>query len=181
MHTSRLLIAVLIAALAIQASAQTPADDPRRVKPTAAMARLNHFVGNYVTVMERKGKSLQGTMEIKPVVGGWYLERTNYTRSENGEIDSEIRSLITWDPERGHYRIWRFVQLTPQDRHDGVGRFEGEEFIEEYPIERSSGPGRLLRNRITMTSRNEMRIVSEVEHADGKVAQRGVIIATRVK
>ena len=55
--------------------------------------------------MDRNGQKLPGTMEIKPAVGGWYIERIDYTRSGDGKIDSETRSLITWDPALGYYRI----------------------------------------------------------------------------
>ena len=170
---------LLAAALPPAACAQAAREDPQRRKPTAELARLAPFLGSYTTVMERKGRSLPGTMEIRPVVGGWYLERVNFTRSDDGSIESEIRSLITWDPALGHYRIWRFVQLTPQRKHDGVGRFEGDVFIEEYELERGDADRRILRNRISMTGRDEMRIVNEFEGDDGKVAVRGVITARR--
>ena len=171
----------LAAAFPYACAAQSGADDPRRRKPVAELARLAPFVGTWATAMDRKGKTLPGTMVIEPVVNGWYLERTNRTRSEDGALDSEIRSLITWDPARGYYRIWRFVQLVPQDKHDGVGRFEDGAFVEEYAFPPGDPERKILRNRISLHGPDEMRIVSEIEGADGTVAVRGVVTARRAE
>jgi hypothetical protein len=169
----------LFAAFSNTGLSQTASNDPRRKKPTAELERLKHFLGKYTTVMDRNGQKLPGTMEVNSVVGGWYIERINFTKSADEKIDSEIRSLITWDPALGYYRIWRFVQLTPQTKHDGVGRFEGDAFIEEYEFEGTSKGQQILRNRITMPDKDEMRIVSEIQSSDGKVSPRGIIIAKR--
>ena len=158
---------------------QTSANDPRRVKPAAELERLHQFLGSYTTTMDMKGRKLPGTMEVKTVVGGWYVERINYSKSDDGTVDSEIRSLITWDPAERHYRIWRFVQLTPQKKHDGIGRFVDDAFVEEFEFEGTGKGNQILRNRITMPSKNEMRIVNEIQSADGTVALRGVIVAKR--
>jgi hypothetical protein len=181
-YTSKLfIIFFLIAAFSFIGFSQTASNDPRRRKPTVELDKLQHFLGKYTTIMDRNSQKLHGTMEINPAVGGWYIERINYTKSEDGKIDSEIRSLITWDPALKHYRIWRFVQLTPQEKHDGVGRFEGDVFIEEYEFEGTNKGQQILRNRITMPNKDEMRIVNEIQSSDGKVTLRGVIIAKRVK
>ena len=174
-------IAFLVAAFSTAGLSQTAASDPRRQKPTAELEKLNHFLGKYSTTMERNGQKLPGTMEIKSVVGGWYIERINFTKSEDGKVDSEIRSMITWDPALGVYRIWRFVQLTPQSKHDGTGRFEADVFIEEYEFEGTGKGQQILRNRVSMPNKDEMRIVNEIQGSDGTVSPRGIIIAKRVR
>ena len=181
-HLSKIVaIIFLVVAAPVMVPSQTAKNDPRRTKPTAELDRLKQFLGSYTTTMDLNGQKLPGTMEVKSVVGGWYIERVNYTKSEGGTIDSEIRSLITWDPARGHYRIWRFVQLTPQAKHDGTGRFEGDVFVEEYEFEGTDKGQQILRNRITTPSGDEMRIINEIQSSDGKVSPRGVIVAKRVQ
>ena len=175
------IVPVAVMLLAAQATAQTTSVDPRRAPPTEQLRRLAPFLGEYTTTMEQTGRTLSGKMDLKLVVNGFYIERTNLSATPDGKIDSEIRSMITWDPTLGKYRIWRFVALAPQRQHDGVAWFDGDTFIEEYPIEGSPSGQRLLRNRITMPSANEMRIVNEIDYVNGKTSVRGVITAKRIK
>ena len=179
--TKAVAIFFLIVAESTVSFGQTAANDPHRRKPTAELDQLRRYLGKYTTVMDRNGQQLPGTMEVKPAVGGWYVEWINYTKSEDGKIDSEIRSLITWDPALGHYRIWRFVQLTPQKKNDGTARFEGDVFIQEFEFETEDKGRQILRNRITMPGHDEMRIVNEIESSDGTVKLRGIITARRAK
>lgn len=153
--------------------------EPRRQKPTAQLEKLIPSIGTYSLTMEQSGRTLTGTMEVKPVVKGFYIERIITTKSEDGKVDSEIRSLITWDPAIQRYRIWRFVPLVPQKRHDGMGWFDGEVFIEEYEIEANDRNQRYLRNYITVTNNDEVKIVNEWEYTDGTKAVRGIIRVKR--
>lgn len=161
------------------APAQTARTDPRRIPPAAQLGLLKPFLGEYEVTMTQQNRVLTGTMEIKTAINGFYIERTNITKSTDGAIDSEIRSFITWDPALGSYRIWRFVALLPQRKHDGVGRFEGQEFIEEYDIEGVTP--QVLRNRVTMVGTDQIRIVNEIQHADGRISLRGVIVGRRIR
>ena len=154
--------------------------DPRR-KPTAELEKLIPSIGSYSLIMEQSGQKLTGTMEVKTAVKGYYIERIITTKSDDGKIDSEIRSLITWDPAIQRYRIWRFVPLVPQKRHDGIGWFDGEVFIEEYEIEATERKQRFLRNYITVTSKNEVKIINEIEYTDGKKTVRGIITTKRTE
>jgi hypothetical protein len=174
-------VPVTIVLVATQAMTQTTPVDPRRIPPTEQLGRLAPFLGEYITTMEQTGRILSGRMELKLVVNGFYIERTNLSATPDGKVNSEIRSMITWDQKLGKYRIWRFVALAPQRQHDGVAWFDGDTFIEEYPIEESPNGQRLLRNRITMPSTNEMRIINEIEFLDGKTSIRGIITAKRTK
>ena len=173
-------ILALILLLPLSADGQTPAD-PRRVPPTEQLGRLASFLGEYSTTMQQANRIVHGTMDSKLVVRGFYIERVNVGKTDDGKVDSEIRSLITWDPAIGKYRIWRFVPLTPQKQHDGLAWFAGDEFIEEYPIEESPTGQKLLRNRSRVISPDEIRIVNEIDYADGRTVVRGVITATRAK
>ena len=166
---------------ASKAFSQTAPVDPRRVPPTEQLGRLASFLGEYSTTMEQSNRIVPGTMDVKLVVKGFYIERVNVGKTEDGKVDSEIRSLITWDPALGKYRIWRFVPLTPQKQHDGIAWFHGDEFVEQYPIENSPTGQKTLRNRTTVINPNELRIVNEIDYADGRTVVRGVITAKRLK
>jgi len=173
-----LLFSILMLPLTL--SAQQDSTDPRRVKPVEQLERLKPFLGKFSLTMQQSNRTLTGTIIAEPVVKGWYIERVITSKIEDGSIDSEIRSLITWDATLGKYRIWRFVPLTPQAKHDGVGWFEGNTFIEEYEFEPSKGFSNFLRNRITMITDNEMKIVNEVRSASGVTSTRGIITAKRL-
>ena len=175
-----MVIAVLIALGLVAGSAQTSRSDPRRIPPTAELDKLKHFLGEYTTSFEQGTTKLPGTMEIRSAIKGFYIERINLTRGQDGKIDSEIRSLITWDPDIGQYLIWRFVPLLPQRKHDGVGRFEGNVFVEEYEFEGTNKQKQILRNRITTDGKDDIRIVNEIQQSDGTIKPRGVIVAKRV-
>jgi hypothetical protein len=175
------VLAAIPLVFASKANSQNAPLDPRRVPPTEQLGRLASFLGAYSTTMEQLNRVVSGTMEMKLVVKGFYIERVNVGKTDDGKVDSEIRSLITWDPALGKYRIWRFVPLTPQRQHDGLAWFEGDEFVEEYPIEDSPTGQKTLRNRTTVTRPDELRIINEIDYTDGRTVVRGVITAKRVR
>lgn len=155
--------------------------DSRRVKPTEQLGKLKPFMGEFSLEMDQSNRTLTGMMKTEFVVKGWYIERMMTSKTEDGTIDSEIRSLITWDPKINRYRIWRFVPLVPIAKHDGIGWFEGDTFIEEYEFDPSDTKRKLLRNRITMLNADELRIVNEIEDFSGRSSVRGIITAKRLK
>ncbi len=61
------------------------------------------------------------------------------------------------------------------------GRFEGNEFIEELEGKAPDGSKEIFRNRWTITNKNEVRIVSEIQDAIRKVKQFGLTLAKREK
>ncbi len=171
MHVQIFLLSLLILPFTI--IAQSDSTDTRRIKPVEQLERLKPFLGKFSLTMQQSNKTLTGTITAEPVVKGWYIERVITSKTVDGSIDSEIRSLITWDPSISKYRIWRFVPLTPQAKHDGTGWFDGDTFIEEYEFESSKGQSTSLRNRISMTSNDEMKIVNEIKNASGVTSIRG--------
>ena len=179
MKFSFLFAAILL--LSTVLFAQQDSTDPRRIKPTEQLERLKRYIGEFSLIMDQSNRKLTGMIKTEFVVKGWYIERTITSKTDDGTIDSEIRCLITWDPNINRYRIWRFVPLSPIAKHDGVGWFDGDTFIEEYEFDPSDTKRKLLRNRITMTNADEIKIVNEIEDNTGKISIRGIITAKRLK
>ena len=179
MKFSFLFAAILI--LSTVLFAQQDSTDLRRIKPTEQLERLKPYIGEFSLIMDQSNRILTGMIKAEFVVKGWYIERTITSKTDDGTIDSEIRCLITWDPKSNRYRIWRFVPLSPIAKHDGVGWFDGDTFIEEYEFDPSETKRKLLRNRITMTNADEIKIVNEIEDNTGKISIRGIITAKRLK
>ena len=149
--------------------------DPKNVPkpPSVELSKLSPFLGTYSITAQYAGASWSGTMTIEAVIKGWYVERTILVTTEG--IDREFHSMITFDRNAQQYRIWRF-ETFPAGHNEGTGRFDGDQFIEEY----SSGDGSILRNLNAIVSANELRIVTEVQEADGKIEQVGITTAKRV-
>ena len=148
--------------------------------PTAELKKFEPFLGKYTVTSDYAGLKFSGTLEMKPVIKGWYIERTILVKNDDGRIDREYRSMITFDTSLKSYRIWRFETTQPKN-NEMSGRFEGNEFIEELEVRKRDGSKEISRNRITMTNKDEMRIVTEIQDATGKVRQFGLTLAKREK
>ncbi|MFN2455907.1 MAG: hypothetical protein ABR577_16985 [Pyrinomonadaceae bacterium] len=171
-------IAFLIVAFTAVCSAQT---DPHNVPkpPSAELKKFEPLLGKYNLTSDFAGHKWSGTMEIKPAVRGWYVERILVIKSAEG-VDREFRLMITYDQTLKRYRIWRFETTPPLMKNEGVGRFDGDVFVEEYELDTPDGSKSILRNRTT-TNNNEVRTITEVVDASGKVTPIGITIAKRVK
>jgi hypothetical protein len=145
--------------------------------PAAELAALQPFFGAYEhddNYWEGMGP-FRGTLEVRPAVKGWYVEWIINT--QYGPIDRQLRMLITWDRELGHYRVWRFETLPqlPPGAVEAEARFEGEEFVMEWRNTPGPAGGRgTFRNRIRMESPDELVVVSEVEPEAGGLIRLGV-------
>ena len=175
-----LLMLSTILLCAFSATAQT---DPNNVPkpPTAELKKFEPFLGKYTVTSDYGGLKFSGTLEIKPVIKGWYIERTILGKNGDGRIDRELRLMITFDTSLKSYRLWRFETVPPQTNNEMTGRFEENAFIEEAELKNRDGSKRIFRNRITMTNKDEVRIVTESQNATGKVTPIGVTIGKRVK
>ena len=174
-----LLMLLTILLCAFSATAQT---DPNNVPkpPAAELSKFEPFLGRYNQTMDYAGLKFSGTLEIKTAVKGWYIERIILTKTDDGKIDREYRSMVTFDKRLKSYRIWRF-ETVPPTNNEMTGRFEGNEFIDELEFKNRDGSKGLFRNRHTMTNKDELRIVTESQDATGKVTPIGETIAKRVK
>ena len=167
----------LILLCAFSATAQT---DPNNVPkpPTAELKKFEPFLGTYNLTADYAKLKWSGTLEIKPAIKDWYIERTIPIKTEG--IDREYRAMITFDASLKSYRVWDFQTLPPKN-NERSGRFEGNEFIEELEIKRRDGSKSILRSRYTMPNKDEVRIVTEDQDAAGKVTLVGLTTGKRVK
>ncbi len=148
-----------------------PADELKKFEP---------FLGKYDQTMDYAGLKWSGTLEFKPAIKGWYIERIILTKTDDGKIDREYRSMITYDKNLKDYRVWGFETLPPNYVEHTI-RFEGNDFIEEWEVKMRDGSKSTHRSRFTMTDKDELRILTENQDATGKIKQIGVTRAKRVK
>ncbi len=169
------VLLVVVICFALKTNAQiNPNNIPK--PPTAELEKHKPFFGKWKISSIYAGLNFSGTLEIKSAIKGWYIERTILVKSSDGKIDREYRSMVTYDSTVGHYRIWRFETMPPGKIIEGKGRFEGSTFIEEWEFR----PGNVFRNRHILVNKNEMRIETESENANGEIRHIGVTPGKRV-
>ena len=178
---SAIRTAVLIVLVFAQAAHAQANPDSIPEPPTEALSRLRPFLGAYVVSGQYLGRDWAGTLDLRPAVHGWYVETEINVHS--GPIDRQLRMMITWDPAAERYRIWRFETMpaSPKDRAEGMGWFEGNQFVMEWREPAPDGaPGR-FRNRFRMVGRDSLEIISEGERDNGAggVIRIGVTAARR--
>lgn len=151
--------------------------------PTARLKIYDPFFGKYNMASDYGGLKFNGTIEVKPVIKGWYVEQTILVKSQGNKIDREFRMMVTYDTIQQKYRVWRFETLPPALGETTL-RTEGNDIILEMQVPpiKESEPPEIFYNRYSMVSKDRMKIVSEVHSLDGKVIERiGVSDATRIK
>ena len=159
--------------------------DPNRIPkpPTEKLKIYEPFFGKYNMTSDYSGIIFNGTIEIKPVIKGWYIEQTILVKSSDNRIDREFRMMVTYDSIQNKYRVWRFETLPPIGSETTL-RTEGNDIILEakFPPLTPGGQEEIFYNRYTMVTPDSMRIVSEVRSPEGKlIEQVGVSTATRIR
>ena len=73
--------------------------DPNNVPkpPIEKLKIFEPYFGNYKHTMNYAGMDWSGTMEIKPIIKGWYVDWTILTKSADNKIDREYHMLVTYD------------------------------------------------------------------------------------
>ena len=178
-----LLPLLLIVCLATStALGQTdPANVPK--PPSAQLKIYEPFFGRYNMTSDYGGLKFKGTIEVKPVIKGWYVEQTILVKSPDKRIDREFRMLVTYDTIQHKYRVWRFETLPPAPGETTL-RTEGADIILEMTIPplKEGGQPEIFYNRYSMVSKDHMKVISEIHSLDGKVTEHvGVSEATRIK
>ena len=151
--------------------------------PTSYLKIYQPFFGKYRMTSDYGRLKFNGTMEVKPVIKGWYVEQTIIVKSEDNKIDREFRMMVTYDTVKQKYRVWRFETLPPVASETTL-RTEGADIILEMQVPplKEGGQPEIIYNRYTMVSKDSMKIISEVRSLDGKVIEQiGVSNATRIK
>ena len=131
--------------------------------------------------MNYAGMDWSGTMEIKPIIKGWYVDWTILTKSADNKIDREYHMLVTYDTTVNTYRVWRFETLPPNKNEISLST-EGADIIVEMKVKGPKGQPAIFYNRYSKPTNDEIKVVTELRSPDGKVLQLiGVTTATRVR
>ena len=178
-------IGTFLASLIVFSGVAWAQSDPRNVPkpPAEELAKFRPYLGMYEHTMEWMGLPFSGTLEVKPAVMGWYVEWIIHTHHQQA-IDRENRLIMTWDRNLKKYRAWRFETLDPlpPEVAEGEVRFTGEEMIMEWkgPAEPFRGMAvKFYRNRIRLTGKDELEIITDMEGRNGEVRRLGVTRAKR--
>ncbi len=158
--------------------------DPNNVPkpPTEKLKIFEPYFGKYNQTMLYAGIKFSGTMEIKPAIKGWYVDWTILTKSEDNKIDREFRMMVTYDSTLNKYLAWGFETL-PHLNWECTISTEGTDLIIEWLIPaKGDKPARILYDRRSKPSADEIKIVTELHSLDGKLLRQvGVTTATRIK
>lgn len=159
-------------------------NDPNTKPPTEKLKIFEPYFGKYVQTMNFAGRKWSGTMEIKPIIKGWYVDWTIYTKSEDNKIDREYHMLVTYDTTMNKYRIWRFETLPPNNNEISLST-EGTDINVEMIMpdyDGPNGPRAIFYNRYSKPASDQIKIVTEFHSMDGKVLEKiGVTTATKIK
>jgi hypothetical protein len=159
MRTTRKATTIVIALFAVCVIC-FPQTDPKNVPqpPTAELKKFDPFLGKYQVSGEFANLPWTGTLELKRVIKGWYIEQIILVKTEG--IDREFRILATWDKNVQKYRLWGFQTLPIMPDNGGEIRFEGDEMITEWVSVRPDGSRVTSSNRYRFVSKDELEIVS---------------------
>jgi hypothetical protein len=141
----------LWAAVLVAPAAHAQADTSNIPQPPSReLMRFQRFMGSYTLTGHYLGLDWRGSLDVRPAVKGWYVEWE--INAHSGPIDRQLRMMVTWDPQLERYRMWRFETFLPEPvgRAEGVGRFEGDEFVQEWKTFTPDGAPGVLRNRFLM-------------------------------
>jgi hypothetical protein len=171
--------AILIALLAICAVC-FPQTDPRNVPqpPTAELRRFDPFLGKFKVSGEYAHLQWTGTLELKKVIKGWYIEQIILVKTEG--IDREFWILATWDKNVQKYRLWGFQTLPIMPDNGGEIRFEGDEMITEWVSARPDGSKATFSNRYRFVSKDGLEILSYRQVGNGPAEKIGFFRAKRM-
>jgi hypothetical protein len=157
--------------------------DPNNIPkpPIEKLKIFEPYFGNYKHTMNYAGMDWSGTMEIKPIIKGWYVDWTILTKSADNKIDREYHMLVTYDTAMNKYRIWRFETMPPNNNEISLST-DGTDIIIEMKVQGPNGRQGIFYNRYSKPTTDEIKVVTELRSTEGKVLQPiGVTTATRIK
>jgi hypothetical protein len=175
------LFLIIILTLSIKSGAQTEVVNVPR-QSLAELKKFNPYLGMYNVNGEWQGSKFTGTFEWKPAIKNWYLESTIQVQDESKKMDRELRIMMTWDAKLQKYRLWRFQTSphSPPDQLEGEAKFINDELVQEWKFKDETGEY-TFRNRLKMTSPDQLLIISEEEEGvSKKVTQLGTTSCTRI-
>ncbi|HXM21030.1 MAG TPA: nuclear transport factor 2 family protein [Terriglobales bacterium] len=177
MRSSRITSVILSALLAV-GTICFPQTDPKNVPqpPTAELAKFDPFLGKYEASGDFVNLPWTGSLELRKVIKGWYIEQIILVETEG--IDREFRILATWDKNVQKYRLWGFQTLPMM--LEGEVRFEGDEMITEWVSVRPDGSQARSSNRYRCVSKDELEILSYRQVGNGPTEKIGFLKGKRV-
>lgn len=139
--------------------------DPKKVPqpPAAELRKFDPFLGKYQVSGDFANVPWTGTLELRKVIKGWYIEQIILVKTEG--IDREFRILATWDKNVQKYHLWGFQTLPTM--LEGEIRFEGDEMITEWVSARPDGTKATFSNRYRFVSKDELEILSYRQVGNG--------------
>ncbi len=89
--------------------------------------------------------------------------------------------LIAWDTNEKKYRVWRFETNTPLPAPEGVITFVTDnEWFAEWPnFPQPGGKKATYFSRLILKNKDELEIITDVLHADGKRERLGIVRCKR--
>lgn len=178
MRPSLRISAILSAMLALCAIC-SPQTDPKNVPqpPTAELRKFDPFLGKFQVSGDYSNLPWTGTLELKKVIKGWYIEQTILVKTEG--IDREFQILATWDKNAQKYRLWGFQTLPIMPDNGGEIRFEADEMITEWLSSRPDGSTAMFSNRYKFVSKGELEILSYRQIGNGPAEKIGLLKGKR--
>jgi hypothetical protein len=175
----KLLASLIFTLASLISSGQTDTSNIPK-PPTEKLKVLEPYFGNYALTGNYGNLKWSGTMEVKPIIKGWYVEWIILVKSEANKIDREFHMMITWDDQINKYRVWWF-QTTPQFPELDL-KIEGSDIIVEAKYKTPDGETRINYNRYSMPNKDQIKTVTEIHSVDGKkIKDIGVSFANRIK
>ena len=175
----KLFITLLFASIGLVAISQSNTANP----PVLLVEKLKIFepyFGKYQHTMDYAGTKWKGTMEVNPIIKGWYVDWTIYTRSEDNKFDREYHMLVTYDTVKNKYRVWRF-ETTPPAEAEPTLRTEGTDIIVEMNLTRNGSVVNFY-NRYILDGKDGVKIITESRTPEGqKIRDIGVTLGRRIK
>ncbi len=168
-----LVLSTFVAICTVALGQTNPRNLPQ--PPKVELQKFEPFLGKYEVSGDYANLPWAGTLELKTVIKGWYIEQIIQITSPG--IDREFWVLVTWDKNAQKYRLWGFQTLPSQV--EGEVHFEGDEMITQFTYPVADGQQALSTNRYRLTGKNELLITSYRQLKNGPVEKIGTLRGKR--
>ncbi len=169
-----LVLSTLVAIGTVSLGQTNPRSVPQ--PPSVELQKFEPFLGKYEVSGDYANLPWAGTLELKKVIKGWYIEQIIQITSPG--IDREFWVLATWDKNAQKYRLWGFQTLPSQV--EGDVRFEDDEMITEFTYPGPDGQKATSTNRYKFTGKDELLVTSYRQIGNGSVEKIGTLIGKRI-
>ena len=173
-NKTTLVLGAFVAICAVSLAQTNPQNVPQ--PPNAELQKFEPFLGTYEVSGDFANLPWNGTLELKKVIKGWYIQQIIKVKSPG--IDREFWILSTWDKGAQKYRLWGFQTLTAV--LEGEIRFERDEMITTWPSIRPDGSKAFASNRYHFLSKDQLEIVSYSQSENGPIQKIGTLVGKRM-